>query len=115
MYPVNANGGGTSIPHGLRKATNRVSFNLLCPYCTHIGCDPEFNLWLETVWEKNDGTCWLQQLSLPGFETAQPAIATYFETIHDDRKNSYAELDDGTKDVLQRKWSRSFAEWGYAL
>lgn len=55
-----------------------------------------------------------EQLSLPDFETTRQAVTAYLETIRDYRKNTYAELNSETKEVLKREWSRSFTEWNYA-
>lgn len=54
-----------------------------------------------------------EQLSLPSFAVAEPALAGYLSSIEGYRKNAYVELDSETKSRLAKEWQRSFQEWGY--
>lgn len=54
-----------------------------------------------------------EQLHLPSFDVAEPAITEYLAGIDGYRKNTHADIDPEMKSQLARAWSRSFEEWGY--
>jgi omega-hydroxy-beta-dihydromenaquinone-9 sulfotransferase len=54
-----------------------------------------------------------QQLDLPDFETARPAIEAYVARISGYRKNSYKPLPEETRTRLAEAWKPAFERWGY--
>ncbi|HEY1785889.1 MAG TPA: sulfotransferase [Pirellulales bacterium] len=55
-----------------------------------------------------------EQLDLPAFDVAEPAIQRYLATLADYQKNVYPQIDAKTKSHLAREWKRSFEAWGYS-
>ena len=54
------------------------------------------------------------QLGLPEFEYAEPAIREYVQSIDGYTRNSFVELSGSQRERVSQAWARSFEEWGYA-
>jgi hypothetical protein len=52
-------------------------------------------------------------LNLCGFDTVEPALRRYVDSLADYRKNEYAELPDEMRQRIGQAWKRYFVEWGY--
>ena len=52
-------------------------------------------------------------LALPSFQTAEPMIRRYAESLSDYRKNAFPELSGRLRTRIAQEWRRSFDEWGY--
>ena len=52
-------------------------------------------------------------LSLGGFDTFQPQLQAYVDTLKGYEKNSFTGLDAPTRAVVAERWKRSFDTWGY--
>jgi hypothetical protein len=56
-----------------------------------------------------------EMLGLRGFETLQPRLEEYVQTLAGYRKNAYPDLAADVRGEIGRQWRRSFEEWGYSL
>lgn len=56
-----------------------------------------------------------QQLSLEGFESLEPKLRAYAESTAGYQKNEFPALDEATRDLVAKRWRRSFTTWGYAF
>lgn len=54
-----------------------------------------------------------QKLDLPDFQTFQPTLKAYVDTLATYRKNRFHDLDPAMRQRLATEWHRSFTEWGY--
>jgi hypothetical protein len=55
-----------------------------------------------------------QGLGLPGFDAMHPRLDDYIASLSGYRKNEYPDLAPALRARIDRAWSRSFDEWGYA-
>ena len=55
-----------------------------------------------------------EELSIPNFDKAQPAIETYLDSVKDYKKNEFR-LPDEEIDVLLKEWQFAFDEWNYQV
>ena len=53
------------------------------------------------------------QLSLEGFEVFEPALESYVASLQGYKKNTFPGLDDATRELVAKRWKRSFETWGY--
>lgn len=53
------------------------------------------------------------QLSLEGFDTFEPKLKRYVASLSGYKKNSFSGLDDATREIVAKRWKRSFEAWGY--
>ena len=56
-----------------------------------------------------------QQLSLEGYESFEPKLVQYARSTGGYQKNDFPILDDASRNVVARRWRRSFETWGYAF
>jgi hypothetical protein len=54
-------------------------------------------------------------LGLPGFNTVEPALRRYVESLADYRKNEYPDLPTDLRKRIAEAWERYFAEWNYPI
>jgi hypothetical protein len=54
-----------------------------------------------------------EELSLPDFESARPALEAYTRSLIGYKKNEYPELPADLRAEVGREWRRSFEEWKY--
>ncbi|MCA9148022.1 MAG: sulfotransferase [Planctomycetales bacterium] len=54
-----------------------------------------------------------EQLALPGFESFEPKLRAYVDSLAGYRKNTFAPLDPATQQKVADHWSRYFEAWGY--
>ena len=54
-----------------------------------------------------------QQLGLPDYSVAQPAISAYVDSLGSYQKNAHREIDPEFKQKVRDRWSHCFEEWGY--
>ena len=52
------------------------------------------------------------ELSLPGWNDAKPAIAAYLDGIAGYRRNAY-DIDPAIAEIVEREWAFALDEWGY--
>lgn len=55
-----------------------------------------------------------ESLALPTFETIEPSIRRYMDTLKDYRKNAFPEISFELKARIEKEWQRCFKEWGYS-
>jgi hypothetical protein len=55
------------------------------------------------------------RLGLSGFETFEPTLRRYVDSLTGYRKNEYGQLSAPAKRKVARLWRRSFDEWGYPV
>jgi hypothetical protein len=55
-----------------------------------------------------------QTLNLPDFNTFEPALQKYLNSLAGYQKNTFQDLDQNLKTRLRREWRKSFDEWGYS-
>ncbi len=53
-----------------------------------------------------------EELGLPGFSAAEPALRAFLRSVSGYRKNTYR-LDPKAIEVVNRRWGFAFDEWGY--
>jgi len=56
-----------------------------------------------------------EKLSLCGFDSFQPALRSYVESLSGYQKNEYTSLDEKSRQRVAETWTRSFQEWGYPM
>jgi hypothetical protein len=56
-----------------------------------------------------------EELGLPGFEAARPALEAYVASLAGYQKNEHAELPPVVRADVARAWRRCFDEWKYPL
>ena len=54
-----------------------------------------------------------ENLRLPGFDTFEPMLRQYVDSLTEYRKNEFRELDPATRKRISNAWRRSFDEWRY--
>jgi len=54
-----------------------------------------------------------EALSLDGFDRLAPDLRAHVATLGDYRKNSFTDLDPATREIVVRRWARSFARGNY--
>jgi len=54
-----------------------------------------------------------QQLSLAGFDSFEPILESYIQTLNEYQKNQFSPLEQTMKDRISAAWQRSFCEWDY--
>lgn len=55
-----------------------------------------------------------EELDLPEFARAEPAVREYVDSLTGYQRNSFAELSGPTRERVWQAWQRTFEEWGYA-
>ena len=55
------------------------------------------------------------KLSLSGFESFEPKLTSYVDSLSGYQKNEYASLDQESRQRVADAWTRSFEEWGYPV
>ena len=83
-------------------------------YKQRVPRDSLHELKFEDLEEKPRQTLQLMygKMGLPGFEQFWPKVESYLESISGYRKNFY-QLDEKSKRIVQRRWSRTFNLYGY--
>ncbi|QEG38249.1 sulfotransferase family protein [Roseimaritima ulvae] len=56
-----------------------------------------------------------EQLSLPDFESFEPKLRTYVDSLADYQPNRFPTLDEHSRELVATHWSRSFQRWGYSV
>lgn len=56
-----------------------------------------------------------EALHLPDFNSVEPAMRRYIDSIAGYRKNAFPELPAEMRSRIAREWRRSFEEWGYPV
>jgi hypothetical protein len=56
-----------------------------------------------------------QELGLPDFEAARPALERYVASLAGYQKNQHPDLPPDVRADVARHWRRSFVEWDYPL
>jgi omega-hydroxy-beta-dihydromenaquinone-9 sulfotransferase len=56
-----------------------------------------------------------EHLSLSGFSDFEPKLRRYVDSLSGYQKNDFTELDDATKAIVARRWTRSFAKGHYPI
>ena len=54
-------------------------------------------------------------LGLPEFETVEPTLRTYLDSLSNYRKNVFPQLTPDVRRHITSQWERCFEEWGYSL
>ena len=54
-----------------------------------------------------------EALRLPDFDTVEPVLRKYVDSLTGYQKNQYTELTADLRSRVQEKWKRSFDAWGY--
>lgn len=55
-----------------------------------------------------------ERLNLPGFDTVQPSLQHYVDSIANYRRNDYPALPPSLRHDIAQAWQRSFEQWGYS-
>ncbi len=55
-----------------------------------------------------------ERLGLEGFDTMEPSLREYLDSISGYQKNAYPDLSPELRDRAAQEWKRSFEEWGYS-
>ena len=54
-----------------------------------------------------------EALQLPGFDTVEPGLRKYLDSLTGYQKNQFPELGADLRSKVHKEWKRNFDAWGY--